>query len=91
LCIDVNIDGATVASNPHTHPSHSQTSRLLTSSLPFGLLARRNHGGMHCLPRIGIPSLENKKEGKISIFLFVEKSFYERIIGEIIAKITIEK
>ena len=49
------------------------------------LHARRYYGGMHCLPRIGILSLENKKEGKISIFLFVEKSFYERIIVEIIA------
>jgi hypothetical protein len=28
---------------------------------------------------------ENKKKGKISIFLSVEKGFYERIIGEIIA------
>jgi hypothetical protein len=26
----------------------------------------------------------NKKKGKISIFLFVEKGFYEHIIGEII-------
>jgi hypothetical protein len=50
-------------------------------------IARRNHGGMHCLPRIGIPSLENKKEGKISIFLFVEKSFYEHIIVEINANV----
>jgi hypothetical protein len=32
-----------------------------------------------------ILSLKIKKKGKISIFLFVEKGFYERIIGEIIA------
>jgi hypothetical protein len=50
--------------------------------------ARRNHGGMHCLPRIGNLSLENKKEGKIYIFLFVEKRVYERIIVEIIALIS---
>ena len=37
----------------------------------------------HHFPRIGILYLENKKEGKISIFLFVENSFYERIIVEI--------
>jgi hypothetical protein len=29
-------------------------------------------------------SLKIKKKGKISIFLFVEKDFYEHIIGEII-------
>jgi hypothetical protein len=33
LCIDLNIDGAPISSRSHTHPSHSQTSRLLTSSL----------------------------------------------------------
>ena len=33
LRITLNIDGAPVASKSHTHPSHSQTSRLLTLSL----------------------------------------------------------
>jgi hypothetical protein len=33
LGININIDGAPIASKSHTHPSHSQTSRLLTSSL----------------------------------------------------------
>ena len=33
LRINLNIDGAPIASKSHTHPSHSQTSRLLTSSL----------------------------------------------------------
>ena len=33
LRIILNIDDAPVASRSHTHPSHSQTSRLLTSSL----------------------------------------------------------
>jgi hypothetical protein len=37
LRITLNIDGATVASRSHTHPSHSQTSRLLTSSLSLGV------------------------------------------------------
>jgi hypothetical protein len=32
------------------------------------LLARRNHGGMHCLPRIRILSLENKKNEKYPFF-----------------------
>jgi hypothetical protein len=34
LRINLNLDGAPIASKSHTHPSHSQTSRLLTSSLP---------------------------------------------------------
>jgi hypothetical protein len=33
LCINLNIDGAPIASRSYTHPSHSQTSRLLRSSL----------------------------------------------------------
>ncbi len=33
LRINFNLDGAPIASKSHTHPSHSQTSRLLTSSL----------------------------------------------------------
>ena len=37
LRIILNIDGAPVTSRSHTHPSHSQTSRLLTSSLSLGV------------------------------------------------------
>ena len=33
LRINLNIDGAPITSRTQTHPSHSQTSRLLTSSL----------------------------------------------------------
>jgi hypothetical protein len=33
LRINLNIDGAPITSRTHTHPSYSQTSRLLTSSL----------------------------------------------------------
>ncbi len=33
LRINLNIDGTPIASKSHTHPSHSQTSSLLTSSL----------------------------------------------------------
>jgi hypothetical protein len=35
--ININLDGAPIASKSHTHPSHSQTSRLLTSSLSLGV------------------------------------------------------
>ena len=34
---NLNIDGAPTASRSHTHPSNSQTSRLLSSSLCLGL------------------------------------------------------
>ena len=37
LWITLNIDGSTTVSKSHTHPSHSQTSRLLTSSLSLGV------------------------------------------------------
>jgi hypothetical protein len=33
----LNIDGAPITSKSHTHPSHSQTSRLLNSSLSLGV------------------------------------------------------
>jgi hypothetical protein len=36
LRINLNLDGTSIASKSHTHPSHSQTSRLLTSSLSLG-------------------------------------------------------
>jgi hypothetical protein len=37
LSITLTLDGATIISRTHTHPSHSQTSRLLTSSLSLGV------------------------------------------------------
>jgi hypothetical protein len=37
LRITLNLDGTPITSKSHTHPSHSQTSRLLTSSLPLGV------------------------------------------------------
>ena len=37
LRINLNIDGAPIVSKSHTHPSHSQTSRLLTSPLSVGV------------------------------------------------------
>jgi hypothetical protein len=37
LRITLNLDGVTIISNSHIHPSHSQTSRLLTSSLSLGI------------------------------------------------------
>ncbi len=46
LRINLNIDGAPIASRSHTHPSHSQTSRLLTSSLSLGVPVPR---ATHCM------------------------------------------
>ena len=37
LRITLNIDGVSITSRTNTHPSHSQTSRLLTSSLSLGV------------------------------------------------------
>jgi hypothetical protein len=41
LRINLNIDGVPITSRTHTHPSHSQTSRLLTSSLSLGVSVPR--------------------------------------------------
>jgi hypothetical protein len=35
--INLNIDGTLIISRTHTHPSHSQTSHLLTSSLSLSI------------------------------------------------------
>ena len=37
LRINLNVDWAPITSKSHTHPSHSETSRLLTSSLSVGV------------------------------------------------------
>jgi hypothetical protein len=37
LRITLNLDGVPITSKSHTHPSHSETSRLLTSSLSLGV------------------------------------------------------
>ena len=42
LRVDLNIDDTPITSRTHTHPSHSQTSRLLTSSLSSGVPVPRS-------------------------------------------------
>jgi hypothetical protein len=42
LRITLNIDCTTISSRTHTHPSHSQTSRLLNSSLSLGVPVPRS-------------------------------------------------
>jgi hypothetical protein len=42
LRINLNIDGSPITSRTHTHPSHSKTSRLLTSSLSLGVPVPRS-------------------------------------------------
>ena len=37
LRMNLNLDGTPITSRTHTHPSHSETSRLLTSSLSLGV------------------------------------------------------
>jgi hypothetical protein len=46
LRITLNLDGAPIISRTHTHTSHSQTSRLLTSSLSLGVPVPR---GTQCI------------------------------------------
>ena len=49
LRINLNLDGAPIVSNSHTHPSHSQTSRLLTSSLSLGVPVPRPTTPTQCM------------------------------------------
>ncbi len=49
LRINIKLDGSPIASKSHTHPSHSQTSRLLTSSLSLGVPVPRP---TQCLRRV---------------------------------------
>ena len=37
LCVTLNLDGVSITSKSHTHPSHLQTFHLLTSSLSLGV------------------------------------------------------
>ena len=37
LRVNLNLDGTPITSKSHSHPSHSQTSRVLTSSLSLGV------------------------------------------------------
>ncbi len=46
LRITLNLDGVPIISRTHTHQSHSQTSRLLTSSLSLGVPVPR---GTQCM------------------------------------------
>jgi hypothetical protein len=46
LRITLNLDGVPIISKSHTHPSHSETSRLLTSSLSLGIPVPR---ATHCM------------------------------------------
>ena len=54
LRINLNIDGTPIGSKSHTHPSHSQTSRLLTSSLSLGTFDLSTTGiYSHATTRLG--------------------------------------
>ena len=49
LRITLNVDVAPVASRSHTHPSHSQNARLLTSSVSLGITVPHPHSvGQTC-------------------------------------------
>ncbi len=52
LRINLNLDGASITSKSHTHPSYSQTSRLLTSSLSLGVPVPRP---TQCMRGVWIP------------------------------------
>ncbi len=51
LRVNLNLDGTLITSRTHTHPSHSQTSRLLTSSLFLRVPIFR---ATHCMSFMGL-------------------------------------
>jgi hypothetical protein len=55
LRINLNFGGAPIAFKSHTHPSHSKTSRLLTSSLSLGVPVPRV---TQCVWDLYIPKLQ---------------------------------
>ncbi len=55
LRIMLDIDGVSITSKSHIHPSHSQTSGLLTSSLSFGVPVPRT---TQCLRGVQITQLQ---------------------------------
>ncbi len=52
LRVNLNIDGAHIVSRTHTHPSHSQISCLLTSSLSLGVPVSRT---TYCMGDVSLP------------------------------------
>ena len=56
--VNLNIDGAPITSRSHTHPSHSQVSRLLTSSLSLGVPVPHT---TECVRGLQIPQLQKNK------------------------------
>jgi hypothetical protein len=60
---NLNLDGAPIVSKSHTHPSHSQTSRLLTSSLSLGVPVPRP---TQCVRGAFASSVHNKQRSWVS-------------------------
>ena len=58
----LNIDGAPITSCSHTHPSHSQESRLLTSSISLGV-----HNGVHTSRVDSLTKFENSMYDSLSL------------------------
>ncbi len=54
LRVNLNLDVSPITSRTHTHPSHSQTSCLLTSSLSLGVPVPRE---THCMRGVQNPQL----------------------------------
>ncbi len=65
----LNLDGVPIISKSHTHPSHSETSRLLTSSLSLGVPVTRQ------------PSV--CETSRFPIFRFSLSSYWHLFVGHV--------
>ncbi len=71
LRINLNLDGAPIASKSHTHPSHSQTSHLLTSSSSLGVP----------VPHLLVYSLPLHRHSYIGFILAFASSIHNKLFG----------
>jgi hypothetical protein len=83
----LNLDGVPISSKSHTHPSHSQTSHLLTSSLSLGVPVPRpihyTDTHIYVLSLDFASSIHNKQVNThINIRFYLYLSLYRFIINK---------
>jgi hypothetical protein len=79
LRITLNLDGAPITSKSHTHSSHSQSSRLLTSSLSLGVPVPRPTQCMRAKWHVRVSKQSCKQENHLILWgRWSTKTFFPR-------------
>jgi hypothetical protein len=85
LRINLNLDGVTITSKSHSHPSHSQTSRLLTSSLSLDSIRDERKWAV---VRVYLGALlEDSKKNKKGSITIIGRSYSQRQITDTLPKL----